>query len=130
MKTLLLLLTIFLLTSCTDERDSEYFNPQYQIMVNFETKEAWESGRKLHKASKLESQICEKIIKGQTLPDNVKFSSLCSGGNDKGLNYAYVALSGEVNGYYLIVYDEKRLIVFRIDNYNSEDCLIRSILEV
>lgn len=130
MKTLLLLLTLILFTSCTDDRESEYFNPEYQLKVNFETKEAWESGRELEKASELESQICEKIIKGQPLPDDVKFSSLCSGGNDRGLNFAYVVLSGDVNGYFLIVYDDHRIISFKVKNYDSEACLLRSILEV
>jgi hypothetical protein len=130
MKKLLLLLTLFFLSSCTDERETEYFNPQYQIKVNFETKKAWEAGRNLERTSDIESQICEKIIKGQPLPDNVKFSSLCSGGNDRGLNYAYVLISGDVNGYFLIVYDNHRIISFKVKNYNSGSCLLRSILEV
>lgn len=130
MKTLLFLLTLILFTSCTDERESEYFNLEYQIKVNFEKKKAWEAGRKLEKTTYLESQICEKITKGQPLPDNVKFSSLCSGGNDRGLNYAYVWLSGDVNGYFLIVYGNDRMMSFKVKNYNSGYCLLRSILEV
>ncbi|MEG0848496.1 MAG: hypothetical protein RSE50_00925 [Myroides sp.] len=130
MKTLILLLTTLLFAiSCTDERESEHFNPAYEIKVNFTTKDAWESGVKLQKASVNENQICEKIINGQTLPQNIKFSNLCSGGNDKGLNFAYVIISGEVNGYFLISYDENRVMAHKIKQYNSSHCGLRWITE-
>jgi len=130
MKTLILLFTALLLVaSCTDERENEYFNPAYEIKVNFTTKEAWESGKKLQKSSPLENQICEKIINGQTLPQNIQFSNLCSGGNDKGLNFNYVIISGEVNGYFLISYDDKRMMSHKIKSFDSGKCNFRYIIE-
>lgn len=131
MKTLILLLTTLLFAiSCTDERETEYFNPAYEIKVNFTTNEAWESGRKLEKASPTESEICEKITKGQTLPQNVKFSELCMGGNDKGLNFAYIIISGDVNGYFLISYDDNRIMAHRLESFDSKNCGFRYIMEI
>lgn len=129
MKKIIILLTLILFTSCTDERENEYFNPQYQIKVNFDKNKAWESGRELEKTKDLESHICDKIIKGQPIPDNVKFSALCSGGNDKGLNYSYVIISGDVNGYFLIVYKDNCLLSFKLPSYNSTECLKKWITE-
>lgn len=130
MKRIILFITVLILVaSCTDERDRENFNPAYEIKVNFTTKEAWESGRKLQKASPLENEICEKIMKGQALLQNIKFSNLCSGGNSKGLNYAYVIISGEINGYFLICYDENRMMSHKIKSFDSGKCGFRYITE-
>lgn len=130
MRTIILILTaLFLIASCSDERENEYFNPAYEIMVNFTTKEAWESGRKLQKASPLENEICEKIMKGQALLQNIKFSNLCSGGNSKGLNYAYVIISGEINGYFLISYDYKRMMAHKTKSFDSGKCGLYWVVE-
>ena len=130
MKTrILLLTTLLLIASCTDERETEYFNPAYEIKVNFTTNEAWESGRKLEKSSPNEIGICEKIIEGQPLPQNIKFTELCTGGNDKGMNFAYLIISGDVNGYFLIAYDDKRIMAHRLKSFDSGDCSLRWITE-
>ncbi|MBW8524270.1 hypothetical protein K0U91_03445 [Chryseobacterium chendengshani] len=74
--------------------------------------------------------ICVQIIESQACPETVKFFSLCSGGNNKALNYAYVIISGDGIGYFLIVYDGNRMISFKVNSCNSEGCLLRSIEEV
>lgn len=129
MKNIFLIAILLFMASCTDDRDTDHFNPAYEIKVNFTTNEAWESGRKLENASTIENDICEKIIKGQTLPQNVKFSNLCSGGNDKGLNFDYVIISGDVNGYFIICYDDKRMMSHKIKSFDSGNCSFRYIKE-
>lgn len=126
---ILLLTTLLLITSCSDERETEQFNHAYEIRVNFTTKEAWESGRKLEKALPYENEICEKIINGQPLPQNLNFSNLCSGGNEKSLNFAYVIISGEINGYFLISYDDNRMMAHRLKSFDSGKCAFRYITE-
>lgn len=130
MKSILLLLTtLLLIASCSDERETQYFNPAYEIKVNFTTKEARESGVKLQKALPYENEIFEKIIKGQSLPQNINFSNLCSGGNDKGLNFAYIITTGDVNGYFLIAYDDNRMMAHRLKSFDSGKCGFRYITE-
>lgn len=129
MKTLLLLLTLIIFTSCTDERESVYFQPQHQIKVNFEAKKGSEGGNNLQIANDNETDIVEKIIRNQELPENINYQTVCSGSNDKGLQFAYIEIKGELKGLFLAVFDENRLIVFRISSF-SGNCLLKWVSEV
>ncbi|REC56985.1 hypothetical protein DRF62_02165 [Chryseobacterium piscium] len=129
MKTLLLLLTLIFFTSCTDERESEHFQPQHQIMVNFEAKKGSEGGNNLQLANDNETNIVEKIIRNQELPENINYQTVCSGSNDKGLQFAYIEIKGELKGLFLAVFDENRLMVFRIESF-SGNCLLKWVSEV
>lgn len=128
MKTLLLLLTLILFTSCTDERESEHFQPQQQIKVNFEAKKGSEGGKTLQLAIENETDIVKKFIRNQELPKNINSQTICSGSNDKGLQFAYIEIKGDLNGLFLAVFDDNRLIVFRIDNYYG-NCLLKWVNE-
>ena len=129
MKTLLLLLTLILFTSCTDERESEHFQPQQQIKVNFEAKKGSEGGNNLQIANDNETDIVEKIIRNQELPENINYQTVCSGSNDKGLQFAYIEIKGELKGLFLAVFDENRLMVFRKESF-SGNCLLKWVSEV
>ncbi|MDF2931224.1 MAG: hypothetical protein K0R36_555 [Chryseobacterium sp.] len=129
MKTLILLLTLILFTSCTDERDGEYFNPEYQIKVNFEAKKGSEGRNNLQLANDNETAIVMKIIRNQELPENINYQTVCSGSSDKSLQFAYVEITGDLKGLFLAVFDENRLMVFRIDNYYG-NCLLKWVSEV
>lgn len=129
MKTLLLLLTLIIFTSCTDERESEHFQTQHQIKVNFEAKKGSEGGNNLQLANDNETNIVEKIIRNQELPENINYQTVCSGSNDKALQFAYIEIKSDLNGLFLAVFDENRLIVFRIESF-SGNCLLKWVSEV
>lgn len=129
MKTIILLLSLFFFTSCTDDKKIEYFNPAYQIKVDFSNKEAWEAGLKLKNTSLIESEICKNIITDSILLNNVKYSELCSGGDNKDLNFHYVIISGIVNGYFLIISKNNDILSFRLSNYDSTECLKKWITD-
>ncbi len=129
MKTLLVLLTLILFTSCTDERESEHFQPLHQIKVNFEDKKGSEGGNNLQIANDNETDIVEKIIRNQELPENINYQTVCSGSNDKSLQFAYIEIKGDLNGLFLAVFDENRLMVFRIESF-SGNCLLKWVSEV
>jgi len=129
MKTLLLLLTLIIFTSCTDERESEHFQPQHQIRVDFEANKGSEGGNNLQIANDNETDIIEKIIRNQELPENINYQTVCSGSNDKGLQFAYIEIKGELKGLFLAVFDENRLMVFRIESF-SGNCLLKWVSEV
>ncbi|OBW43501.1 hypothetical protein AB670_00030 [Chryseobacterium sp. MOF25P] len=129
MKTILILLTLILFTSCTDERESEHFQPQHQIKVNFDSKKGSEGGNNLQIANDNETAIIEKIIRNQELPENFNYQTVCSGSNDRGLQFAYIEIKGDLNGLFLTVFDENRLMVFRIESF-SGNCLLKWVSEV
>lgn len=130
MKTLILLLTTLLFAiSCTDERESEHFNPQHQIKVNFESKKGYEGGKELILANLTETDVCTKIIRGQEIPTSINFKSICSGSNDKGLHYTYVELSGEINGLFLSIHDENRILIYKLNSF-SGNCLLKWVTEI
>jgi hypothetical protein len=130
MKTLILLLTTLLFAiSCTGERESEHFNPNQAIKVNFETKKASEGGKELTIANKSESEICTKIIRAQQLPSNIKFEAICSGSNDKGLHFSYLYITGDINGLYLVIHDENRVLSYRLNSF-SGNCLLKWVMEI
>jgi len=129
MKTLLLLLTLILFTSCTDERESEHFQPQHQIKVNFEAKKGSEGGNNLQLANDNETAIVKKIIRNQELPENINYQTVCSGSNDKSLQFSYIEIKGELKGLFLAVFDENRLMIFRIESF-SGNCLLKWVSEV
>jgi len=129
MKTLLLLLTLLIFTSCTDERESEHFQPQHQIKVNFEAKKGSEGGNNLQIANDNETDIIEKIIRNQELPENINYQSVCSGSSDKSLQFAYIEIKGNLKGLFLAVFDENRLMVFKIESF-SGNCLLKWVSEV
>ncbi|AZA60792.1 hypothetical protein [Chryseobacterium indoltheticum] len=129
MKTLILLLTLILFTSCTDERESEHFQPQHQIKVNFEAKKGSEGGNNLQLANDNETAIIEKIIRNQELPENINYQTVCSGSSDKSLQFAYIEIKGELKGLFLAVFDENRLMIFRIESF-SGNCLLKWVSEL
>lgn len=130
MKTLILLLTTLLFAiSCTDERESEHFNPNQGIKVNFETKKGSEGGKELTLANNIEADICTKIIRGHELPGNIKFETICSGSNDKGLHFTYLNITGEINGLFLVLHDENRILSYRLNSF-SGNCLLKWIMEI
>jgi len=129
MKTLLLLLTIILFSSCTDERDSEHFQPQHQIKVNFNAKKGSEGGNYLQLANENETELIKKFIRNQEVPENINFKAICSGSNDKGLQFAYIEIKGDLNGLFLAVFEQNRLFVFRIESF-SGNCLLKWVSEV
>lgn len=129
MKTLLLLLTLIIFTSCTDERESEHFQPQQQIKVNFEAKKGSEGGNNLQLANDNETAIVEKIIRNKELPENINYQTVCSGSSDKSLQFSYIEIKGDLNGLFLAVFDENRIIVFRISSF-SGNCLLKWVSEV
>lgn len=130
MKTLInMIMIIFLLSSCTNEVESEHFQPQHQIKVNFEAKKGSEGGNNLQLANENETDVVKKIIKNQELPENINSQTVCSGSNDKGLQFAYIEIKGHLNGLFLAVFDENRLMVFRIESI-SGNCLLKWVSEV
>ncbi|WP_426473430.1 hypothetical protein [Chryseobacterium balustinum] len=129
MKTLLLLLTLIIFTSCTDERESEHFQPQHQIKVNFEAKKGSEGGNNLQIANDNETNIVEKIISNQELPENINYQTVCSGSNDRGLQFTYIEITGDLKGLFLAIFDENRLMIFRIESF-SGNCLLKWVSEV
>lgn len=129
MKTLLIFLTLILFTSCTDEIESDHFRPQHQIKVNFEAKKGSEGLNTLQLASESETEIVKKIIRNQELPKNITFKTVCSGSNNESLQFAYIETKDELNGLFLAVFDENRLIVFRIESF-SGNCLLKWVSEV
>jgi hypothetical protein len=130
MKTLILLLTTLLFSiSCTDETESEHFNPNQAIKVNFETKKASEGGKELTIANNNETEICTKIIRGDELPINIKFETICSGSNDKGLHFSYLNITGEINGLFLVLHDENRILSYRLNSF-SGNCLLKWVMEI
>jgi len=129
MKTLLLLLTLIIFTSCTDEIESEHFQPQHQIKVNFETKKGSEGGNNLQLANDNETAIVMKIIRNQELPENMNYQTVCSGSSDKSLQFAYIEIKGELKGLFLAVFNENRLMVFKIESF-SGNCLLKWVSEV
>lgn len=124
MKTLLLLLTLFYLSSCTEDIQYEHFQPQHQIKVNFEAKKGSEGGNTLQLADENETEIVKKIIRNQEFSENINFKTICSGSNDKGLQFAYIEIKGDLNGLFLAVFDESKLIVFKVSNF-SGNCLLK-----
>lgn len=130
MKTLInTIMIIFLLLSCTNEVESDHFQPQHQIKVNFESKKGSEGGNTLQLANENETETVEKIIRNQKLPKNINYQTVCSGSNDKGLQFAYFEIKGDLNGLFLAVFDENRLMVFRIESF-SGNCLLKWVSEV
>lgn len=130
MKKLILLLTTLLFAiSCTDERESEHFNPNQAIKVNFETKKGSEGGKELILANNNEKGICTKIIRSQELPITTKFESICSGSNDKGLHFSYLNITGEINGLFLVIHDENRILSYRLNSF-SGNCLLKWVMEI
>lgn len=131
MKNLIFIISlIFIAISCNTEIENEHYNPNYLITVNFPQNKATESGKLLQKTSAKESEICTKIIRNNPILENVKFNNLCSGANEYGLNFAYIIITGEINGYFLVVFDENRIQSFRLTSYDSKDCMYRWIKEV
>lgn len=129
MKTLILLLTLLFLSSCTEDIQSEHFQPQHQIKVNFKAKKGSEGGNNLQLANESETEIVKKIIRNQEPPENITFNPICSGSNDKSLQFAYIETKGDLNGLFLAVFDDKKLIIFKVDSF-SGNCLLKWVSEV
>lgn len=129
MKTILLLLTLFFFSSCNDERESEHFQPHHQIKVNFDAKKGSEGGNNLQLANENETEFITKFIRNQGLPENITFKPICSGSNDKGLQFAYIETKGDLNALFLAVFDENRFIVFKVESF-SGNCLLKWVSEV
>jgi hypothetical protein len=130
MKTLILFFTtLFIFNSCSEEIESEHFNPNQAIKVNFETKKGYEGGKELILANNNETDICTKIIRGQELPITTKFESICSGSNDKGLHFSYLHITGEINGLFLVIHDENRILSYRLNSF-SGNCLLKWVMEI
>ncbi|RKT01081.1 hypothetical protein [Chryseobacterium defluvii] len=129
MKTTLFLLLAVLFFSCEENRDSEYYNPNHLIRVNFETKQAWDGGKELKIASENATNICTQIIRNSSAPEAIKYDILCFGANDKGTNFAYLKIKNSaVDGVYLIEYDNARALVHHSDSYFQADCGLKWII--
>lgn len=129
MKKLILILIFFFLSSCTEEIESDHFQPQHQIKVNFEAKKGSEGVNTLQLANESETEIVKKIIRNQELPKNITFKTVCSGSNNESLQFAYIETKGDLNGLFLAVFDKNRLIVFKIESF-SGNCLLKWVSEV
>jgi len=123
MKTIIFILTTILLFSCEESLDDEYYNPNHLIRVKFSTKQAWEGSRRLELAPNKVAEICGKIIKGETIPEQFKYSLLCMGGNERNTHFVYLQLDcPEYAGTYLVEFDDSKILVHIIQSYNASEC--------
>ncbi|WP_077417875.1 hypothetical protein [Chryseobacterium sp. JV274] len=128
MKTLILILALILLGSCSAERDQEN-EFKYLIQVNFQTGKVKEGEKELVKANNESSFECGKILKGETLTDGYTYKVLCMGSDGKGTSFMYVILTSvNESGYFLITYDEKYSLYHKVQDYDQASCLKRWII--
>lgn len=128
MKTLILILALTLLGSCSTERDQEE-GFKYLIQVDFMTGVVKEGGKILIKADEKTEEICNQIIKGKPLSEGYFYKTLCIGSDGNGTSFMYILLtSPTTTAIILITYNNTATLSNLTPDFLQESCLKRSII--